>query len=199
MRSDLAYEPTRGSGGVFAQRQLLRCSSREHPSKPPPYRSVHDPFKTALGVHSSGPWDPWLPAVENSRLLAPRAQARVVRRGEDCGWSGVDWRGFIPKKVPHGPHRSSRPIGDLVGLRLPSSRSATGALSHSARAARAQRQLLRCSSREHPCKPPPYRSVHDPFKTASGVQSAGPWDPGLPGVDNTRLFAQCGHSARCAP
>ena len=29
--------------------------------------------------------------------------------GEGCGWSAMDWRGFIPKKVPHGPHRSSRP------------------------------------------------------------------------------------------
>ena len=39
-----------------------------------------------------------------------------------------------------------------------------------------------------PCKPPPYRSVHDPFKTASGVQNSGPWDPWLP-VENSRLFA----------
>ena len=42
-----------------AQRQLLHCLSREHPRKPPPYRSVHDPFKTASGVQNSGPWDPW--------------------------------------------------------------------------------------------------------------------------------------------
>jgi len=38
----------------------------------PTYRSVHDPFKTASGVHNSGPWDPWLPAVENSRLFTQR-------------------------------------------------------------------------------------------------------------------------------
>ena len=49
-----------------AQRQLLRCLSREHPCKPPRYRRMHDPFKIASGVQSSGPWDPWLPAVENS-------------------------------------------------------------------------------------------------------------------------------------
>ena len=67
------------------------------------------------------------------------------------------------------------------------------------RTARAQRQLLRCSSREHPCKPPPYRSVHDPSKIASGVLSSGPWDPWLPVVKNSRLFAQRTHSARCAP
>ena len=67
------------------------------------------------------------------------------------------------------------------------------------RTARAQRQLLRCSSREHPCKPPPNRSGHDPFKPASGVQSSGPGDPWLPGVENSRLYAQRGHSARCAP
>ena len=67
------------------------------------------------------------------------------------------------------------------------------------RTARAQRQLLRCLSRGHPCKPPTYRSVHDQFKTASGVQNSGPWDPWLPVVERTRLFAQCRHSARCAP
>ena len=61
-------------GGVFAQRQSLRCLSREHPCKPPPYRSVHDPFKTASGggVQNSGPWDPWLPVVESSLLFAQR-------------------------------------------------------------------------------------------------------------------------------
>ena len=48
-------------------------------------------------------------------------------------------------------------------------------------------------------KHPPYRGMHDPFKTASGVQSSGPWDPWLPAVENSRLFAQRGHSARCAP
>ena len=65
------------------------------------------------------------------------------------------------------------------------------------RTARAQRQSLRCSFQEHPCKPPPYRSVHDPVKT--GVQSSGPWDPWLPVVENSRLSTQRGHSARCAP
>ena len=37
------------------------------------------------------------------------------------------------------------------------------------RTARAQRQSSRCLSREHPCKPPTHRGMHDPFKTASGV------------------------------
>ena len=64
---------------------------------------------------------------------------------------------------------------------------------------RAQRQLLRCLSREHPGKTPTYRSVHDPFKTASGVQNSGPWDPWLLAVENSRLFARRGHSARFAP
>ena len=41
--------------------------------------------------------------------------------------------------------------------------------------------------------------MHDPFKTASGVQNPGPWDPWLPVVENSRLFAQRGHSARRAP
>ena len=59
------------------------------------------------------------------------------------------------------------------------------------RAARARRPLFRGSSREHPCTPPPCRGVHDPFEAASGA-----W---LPGVENSRLLAQRGHSARCAP
>ena len=45
---------------------------------------------------------------------------------------------------------------------------------------------------------PPYRSVHDPFKTASGARNSGPWDRWLPGAKNSRLSAQRGHSARCA-
>ena len=31
-----------------------------------------------------------------------------------------------------------------------------------------------------------------------GVQNSGPWDPWLPLVENSRLIAQRGHSARCA-
>ena len=31
------------------------------------------------------------------------------------------------------------------------------------------------------------------------VQNSGPWDPWLPVVENSRRFAQRGHSARCAP
>ena len=46
---------------------------------------------------------------------------------------------------------------------------------------------------------PPYRDVHDPLKTASGVRNSGPWDPWLPVVENSRLSAQRRHSARCAP
>ena len=49
-----------------------------------------------------------------------------------------------------------------------------------------------------PANHPPYRSVHGPFKTASGVQNSGPWDPWLSAVENSRLFAQRGHSARTA-
>ena len=56
--------------------------------------------------------------------------------------------------------------------------------------ARAQCRLLHCLSREHFCTPPPYRGMHDLFKAASGVQTSGPWDPWLPGVENSRLLAQ---------
>ena len=41
--------------------------------------------------------------------------------------------------------------------------------------------------------------MRDPFKTASGLQSSGPWDPWLPVLENSRLFAQLAHSAQCAP
>ena len=34
-------------------------------------------------VQNSGPWDPWLPVVENSRLFAQRAQ-RTVRPHSPC-------------------------------------------------------------------------------------------------------------------
>ena len=43
-----------------------------------------------------------------------------------------------------------------------------------------------------PCKPPPYRSAHDPFRTALGVRNSGPWDPGLPGAGEKAGFS---HSA----
>ena len=45
------------------------------------------------------------------------------------------------------------------------------------RTAQAQCQISRCSSRAHPCTPPPYRRMHDPFNTASAVRNSGPWDP----------------------
>ena len=31
------------------------------------------------------------------------------------------------------------------------------------------------------------------------MHNSGPWDPWLPVVENSLLFAQHGHSARCAP
>ena len=64
-------------GGVLAQRQLLCCpgSPGKTPANHPPYRRMHDPFKTASGVQNSGPWDPWLPGVENSRLFAQPAHS----------------------------------------------------------------------------------------------------------------------------
>ena len=31
------------------------------------------------------------------------------------------------------------------------------------------------------------------------MQNSGPWDPWLPVVENSRLFAQPAHSTRCAP
>ena len=84
----------------------------------------------------------------------------------------------------------------LPRLASPHPRGTWGAFSHSARTA----PIITLFIPGTPLQTtPPYRSVHDPFKTASGVQNAGPWDPWLPGVKNGRLFAQRGHSARCAP
>ena len=76
--------PWRRFRTACAQRHLLRCSSWEHPCKPPPYRGMHDPFKPASGVQRSGPWDPWLPVGENSRLFAqpapPLSNQQTTRR-----------------------------------------------------------------------------------------------------------------------
>ena len=36
-------------------------------------------------------------------------------------------------------------------------------------------------------------------KRASGVQNSGPWDPWLPVVKKSQLFARRGHGTRCAP
>ena len=43
--------------------------------------------------------------------------------------------------------------------------------------------------------------IKNPWCTSRGcgVQNSGPWDPWLPVVKNSRLFAQRRHSARCAP
>ena len=53
-------------GGVFAQRgysartaPIITLFTPGTPLKTTPYRSVHDPFKTASGVQNSRPWDPW--------------------------------------------------------------------------------------------------------------------------------------------
>ena len=73
-----------------------------------------------------------------------------------------------------------------------------GAFSHSAGAARAQRQLLCCLSREHPCKPPMYRSIHDQFKTASGCRIQDPGTRGKHHTDKTIPGVPAGASGcRC--
>jgi hypothetical protein len=66
--------------GRFRTARAQRGHSAHHhgvhhgntPCTPPPYRSVHDPVKTASGVRNAGPWDPWLPAVENTRTVCPQ-------------------------------------------------------------------------------------------------------------------------------
>ena len=64
------------------------------------------------------------------------------------------------------------------------------------RTARAQRQSLRCSSREHPCKPPPplteVRMIHS--KRHRGCRIQG---PGTQGYRRWKIAA-CSHSARTA-
>ena len=80
-------------GGVFAQRPLLHCLSREHPCKPPTYRSVHDQFKTASGAEFRT-WHPWRPMVENSRLFAQRTVRPL--------WYGGISHGFQSHPAPLG-------------------------------------------------------------------------------------------------
>ena len=46
------------------------------PGNHPPTEAVRNPFRTASGgVQDSGPWDPWLPAVEHGRRFAQRAHS----------------------------------------------------------------------------------------------------------------------------
>ena len=103
----------------------------------------------------------------------------------------------IPKKTPIWPHIPPCKCGDAYTPNTTQQHPrdanfAQGAFSHSAGTTPIVTLFI-------PGKPPRYRSVHDPFRTASGVQNSGPWDPWLPVVKNSRLFAQRGHSARCAP
>jgi hypothetical protein len=46
---------------------------------------------------------------------------------------------------------------------------------------------------------PPAEACIIHSKQHRGVQNSGPWDPWLPVVKTSRLFAQRAHSARCAP
>ena len=62
-------------GTARAQRQLLRCLSREHPCKPPTYRSVHDPFKTGIGG-------------AECRALVPVASTRLKEKNPWCTSTG---------------------------------------------------------------------------------------------------------------
>ena len=98
----LAQTPS-ATGGVFTQRRHSASHYGVYPGNtpctPPPYRSVRDPFKIASGVQSAGPWAPWLPAVENSRLFAQR----TVRPHRSALGMGV---GSIAVHAPHptNPH-----------------------------------------------------------------------------------------------
>ena len=69
---------------------------------------MHDPFKTASGVRNSGPWDPWLPGVENSRLFAQRT-VRPLEGAE----GGTPPPPRVPPVVPAegGPNLSVNPLG----------------------------------------------------------------------------------------
>ena len=73
---------------------------------------------------------------------------------------------------------------------MPCSDNALGAFSHSAGTAPISTLFIPGTPPQTTPPPPPHRSVHDPFKTASGVQNAGPWDPCPLVVENSRLFAQ---------
>ena len=93
-------------GGIFAQRVHSANDDVVHPGNTPanhpPYRSVHDPFITASGVQNSGPWDPWLPVVENSRLFAqrtvrPQSINLLYHRVQPSGYKGTP----APASITH--------------------------------------------------------------------------------------------------
>ena len=119
-------------GTVWAQRQLLRCLSWEHPCKAPTYRSMHDQFKTAWGAdfRTLGP-------VASIRRAVPAGA--VGCRIQDPGAHGYRWSkaaGFShsartahgaspmsPERRPEHPRGSSGSIG--VGNRCILSRFST--------------------------------------------------------------------------
>ena len=85
--------------GVFAQRGH---SANYHvvypgntPENHPPTEGRMISSKQHRGTQNSGPWDPWLPVVENSRLFAQRVHsARCApydsRESHECTGQGVD-------------------------------------------------------------------------------------------------------------
>ena len=87
-------------GGAVAQRghsaNYYGVYPGNTPGNQPPDRSMRDPFKTAPGLHNSGPWDPWLPAVENSRLFAQRGRTARCGPRDAKGPQGQNTHGLDP-------------------------------------------------------------------------------------------------------
>ena len=68
------------------------------------HQTKKNPGCTSRGcrVQNSGPWDPWLPVVENSRLFAQRAQRTVRPQGDASHEANAP----IPPNFTCGPHVS---------------------------------------------------------------------------------------------
>ena len=76
-----------------AQRQLLRCLSRDTPDNQPPTETCMIHSKQHR-VQNSGPWDGWLPVVENSRLFAQRWHSALCVPLESLDGSTWRWNSF---------------------------------------------------------------------------------------------------------
>ena len=171
--------PGGGGGGCPVMSDACRLHLREAPSTRLASQRGHStPTASVVAMAVPEPTHHSKHPMQSCGLLWKRQRGRDFARGQFPGGSVTRALTRVTRVYSRDTQKCMRPT-PKSGLRRTLLRGRF-------RTARAQRQLLRCLPREHPCKPPPYRSVHDPFKTASGLQTSGPWDPWLP----CRLFAQ---------